>query len=164
MVSSFHSDSTHPPSFQLPMSTPSKLPHLLTLRSLTHRGTQKHGGRILLSSHVEQINIAEMGRATGVTLRGGGTITARKAVVSGASIWDTLRLLPPGAAPTEYAQTSEDIPLCPSFMHLHIGFDATGGSGWQAFGSIWIPASPTSSGLDQAVQHGQTKMMLIGTY
>ncbi|MEW5301350.1 MAG: hypothetical protein WDW36_004213 [Sanguina aurantia] len=89
------------------------------------RGTQKHGGRLLLSTHVEQIMISGSGAATGVSLRGGGVIKARKAVVSGASIWDTLRLLPPGSAPPEYAEASEDTPMCPSFMHLHIGFDAT---------------------------------------
>lgn len=65
-------------------------------------GIQKHGGRVLLRSHVEEI-LVEGGRAAGVRLRGnrapGGrpeVIRARKAVVSNASVWDTQRLLPEG--------------------------------------------------------------------
>lgn len=47
----------------------------------------------MLSSHVERV-VAENGRASGVALRGGGTVRARKAVVSNASVWDTIKLLP----------------------------------------------------------------------
>ena len=49
-----------------------------------HRGIKKRGGRVLLKAHVENI-VVERGRATGISLRGGGRITARKAVVSNAS-------------------------------------------------------------------------------
>ena len=48
---------------------------------------------MLLNAHVEEV-LVEGGRATGVRLRGGSTIRARKAVVSNASLWDTQRLLP----------------------------------------------------------------------
>lgn len=48
----------------------------------------------MLNSHVEQIMLDSNGRATGVRLRGGGTVKARKAVVSNASVWDTVKLLP----------------------------------------------------------------------
>lgn len=63
-------------------------------------GIEKHGGRVLLRSHVEQV-LVEGGRAAGVRLRGGGggrpeVIRARRAVVSNASVWDTMRLLPEG--------------------------------------------------------------------
>lgn len=70
--------------------------------------------------------LLEKGRAVGVQLRGGGTIKASKAVISNASIWDTPRLLPAGALPEQYMREARDTPACPSFMHLHIGFDATG--------------------------------------
>lgn len=59
---------------------------------------------MLLRSHVEQV-VVEGGRAAGVRLRGSGgssdgaaaeVIRARRAVVSNASVWDTLRLLPEG--------------------------------------------------------------------
>jgi hypothetical protein len=44
---------------------------------------------------VERILLDSNGRASGIALRGGGSIKARKAVVSNASVWDTVRLLPP---------------------------------------------------------------------
>lgn len=61
------------------------------------RGLKKRGGRLLLNAHVEQVLLDGRGNACGVALRGGGSIRARKAVVSNASLWDTQRLLPPGA-------------------------------------------------------------------
>lgn len=53
-------------------------------------------------------------------------IRARKSVVSNASVWDTQKLLPAGTAPPEWAQSVEDTPAIESFMHLHLGIDATG--------------------------------------
>lgn len=87
------------------------------------RGIEKHGGRILLRSHVDRIHM-EGGRAAGVVLRSGGRtngsngngngqpelIRARCGVVSNASVWDTQRLLPPGVAPAEWKRTSEETP------------------------------------------------------
>lgn len=46
------------------------------------RGLEKKGGRLLLNSHVERILSDDNRSATGVVLRGGGVIKARKAVVS----------------------------------------------------------------------------------
>lgn len=54
------------------------------------RGIEKLGGRVELRSHVEEI-IVEGGKAVGVRLRSGNIVRARKAVVSNASIWDTIR-------------------------------------------------------------------------
>lgn len=51
-------------------------------------------------------------------------VRARKAVVSNASMWDTLKLLPPGALPDSYVTGVNKTPQCESFMHLHLGFDA----------------------------------------
>ncbi|KAK4715319.1 hypothetical protein R3W88_013657 [Solanum pinnatisectum] len=89
------------------------------------RGLQKFGGRISLKSHVENI-VVEKGRAVGVKLRGGQFVRARKAVVSNASMWDTLSLLPPEAVPKSYQGGIETTQQCESFMHLHLGFDAEG--------------------------------------
>ncbi|GFR48781.1 hypothetical protein Agub_g10729, partial [Astrephomene gubernaculifera] len=89
-------------------------------------GLQRHGGRLLLSSHVERVLLDARGRATGVALRGGGTVKARKAVVSNASSWDTLKLLPPERVPPAWRSGLSSTPACPSFMHLHLGFDAAG--------------------------------------
>jgi hypothetical protein len=46
-------------------------------------------------------------------------------VISNASVWDTLKLLPDGALPQSYAQEKANTPECDSFMHLHLGIDAT---------------------------------------
>ncbi|GAA0161373.1 hypothetical protein LIER_17703 [Lithospermum erythrorhizon] len=89
------------------------------------RGLQKFGGRISLRSHVENI-IVENGRAVGVKLRSGQIIRARKAVVSNASMWDTLNLLPEDVVPKTYQDRINKTPQCESFMHLHLGFDAEG--------------------------------------
>ena len=136
---------------------------------------------MLLNAHVEEV-LVEGGRATGVRLRGGSTVSARKAVVSNASLWDTQRLLPsrvitpkmqkeaqarlrrdagfgcwPRQCPAGEAcarscnssrlrpnkqgrrlhqpgrmlwltksRCLQETPLNRSFMHLHLGFDATG--------------------------------------
>ncbi|KAI3927563.1 hypothetical protein MKW92_007057 [Papaver armeniacum] len=89
------------------------------------RGLEKFGGRISLGSHVEQI-VVENGRAVGVKLRSGQFIRAKKAVVSNASMWDTLNLLPEEAIPKSYQERIEKTAQCESFMHLHLGFDAEG--------------------------------------
>ncbi|GLC40753.1 hypothetical protein PLESTB_000026100 [Pleodorina starrii] len=89
-------------------------------------GLERHGGRLMLGSHVERVNLDSRGAATGVSLRGGGTIKARKAVISNASCWDTLKLLPPDRLPEQWRRSRLDTPACPSFMHLHLGFDAAG--------------------------------------
>ncbi|EPS67315.1 hypothetical protein M569_07459, partial [Genlisea aurea] len=86
------------------------------------RGLRKFDGRLSLRSHVEKI-VVEGGRAVGVRLRGGKFIRAKKAVVSNASMWDTLKLLPGEAVPKDYRQRVETTPQCESFMHLHLGFD-----------------------------------------
>jgi phytoene dehydrogenase-like protein len=95
------------------------------------RGLRKRGGALRLRSHVAQILVegapgSGTQRAAGVRLRGGGVLRARKAVISNASIWDTLPLLPPGALPADWAAAEGATEQCASFMHLHLGIDATG--------------------------------------
>jgi phytoene dehydrogenase-like protein len=111
------------------------------------RGLEKHGGRLLLRSHVDSV-VVEGGRAAGALLRprAGATtsgsdsdaegppappprrevVRARMGVISNASVWDTARLLPPGAVPAEWRARSEATPQTGSFMHLHLGIDAAG--------------------------------------
>ncbi|KAF7848045.1 hypothetical protein BT93_L2343, partial [Corymbia citriodora subsp. variegata] len=89
------------------------------------KGMQKFGGRISLRSHVEKI-VVENGRAIGVKLRSGQFVRAKKAVVSNASMWDTLGLLPEDVIPKSYSDRVKRTPQCESFMHLHLGFDAEG--------------------------------------
>lgn len=89
------------------------------------RGLQRHGGQLLLNAHVEQI-LVEGKRAIGVQLRGGKQIRASRAVISSASIWDTLKFLPDGALPRSDWNDRQATPACDSFMHLHLGIDGTG--------------------------------------
>ncbi len=89
------------------------------------RGLEKFGGTLRLGAHVQEI-LVHNGRATGVKLRSGEVLTAGTAVVSNASIWDTLPLLPMGALPQSFVDERKAMPTCPSFLHLHLGIDATG--------------------------------------
>ena len=62
-------------------------------------------------------------------LANGEIIRAKRAVISGASIWDTLKLLPlKERSPKGLQQLHQErqaIPVCPSFMHLHLGIEAS---------------------------------------
>ncbi|KAL0920887.1 hypothetical protein M5K25_007903 [Dendrobium thyrsiflorum] len=87
------------------------------------QGIQKFGGRLALNAHVKRI-LVKNGRATGVELSSGSIVKAKKAVVSNASMLDTLNLLPPDAIPPSYTEKIKATPQCESFMHLHLGFDA----------------------------------------
>ncbi|MCM1981278.1 phytoene desaturase family protein [Lyngbya confervoides] len=87
------------------------------------RGITKQGGSIRYNSHVETL-LVEGQRAVGVQLRGGEQLRARRAVISNASIWDTLRLIPPEAISPRFRQRRQATPVSPSFMHLHLGIDA----------------------------------------
>jgi len=94
------------------------------------RGVEKLGtGKVLLNSHVSGITM-ENGRAVGVQLRNGKKLRGRRAVISNASIWDTMRLLPAAdvarAVSPDYIEAKMATPMTGSFVHLHIGIDATG--------------------------------------
>lgn len=88
-------------------------------------GLERYGGQLLLGAHVEEI-LVKGDRATGVRLRGNQTLAANKAVVSNASVWDTLKLIPADSLPQEFRRQRQATPMCPSFMHLHLGIDGTG--------------------------------------
>lgn len=87
-------------------------------------GLEKFGGELRLSSHVEEI-IVEDGRAVGVRMRNGDVVRA-DTVISNASLWDTIPLVPDGALPKEWVDESLGTEQCESFLHLHLGIDATG--------------------------------------
>ncbi len=89
------------------------------------RGLRKGKGTLRLDTHVEQI-IVQKNRALGVKLRDGKAIRAKVAVISNASIWDTLKLLPKDSMPPELVKEKAATPECDSFMHLHLGIDAAG--------------------------------------
>lgn len=89
------------------------------------RGITKHGGEIKTGAHVTQIN-TKNGKATGVRLRSGEMINAKRAVVSNASVWDTLKLMPVGGLPPDFVAQRQATPPCESFMHLHLGIASQG--------------------------------------
>lgn len=98
------------------------------------RGIEKNGGKIMLRSHVEEI-LVEGGQAVGVKVRAANpkrpsaVIKARKGVVTNASVWDTQGLLPnQDITPKqrEWSSEAKQTPQTGSFMHLHLGIDATG--------------------------------------
>jgi phytoene dehydrogenase-like protein len=96
------------------------------------RGLRKNGGRLELRSHVESVDVdGASGRATGVTLRNGSKIVAKEAVISNATVWDTLKILPPNAMESvkggdDWVKEVNETKTCASFMHLHLGIDAAG--------------------------------------
>lgn len=89
------------------------------------RGLEKHGGKLILNVHVEEI-LVENDRAIGVRLRGDKVIKASRAVISNASVWDTLKLLSEGSISKSDREQRQRTPECDSFMHLHLGIDGTG--------------------------------------
>ena len=91
------------------------------------RGIEQKGGRIFLKSHVDDITI-EDGKATGIKLRKKGKqIKATKAVISNLSVWDLLNtgIVDTNAFPEKFVKERKDTPVGKSFMHLHIGFEAS---------------------------------------
>jgi phytoene dehydrogenase-like protein len=47
-------------------------------------------------------------------------------VISNASIWDTVKIIPDGVLSKDYQQNVKNTPMNNSFMHLHLGIDGTG--------------------------------------
>jgi len=101
------------------------------------RGVRKFGGSVTLRAPVERF-LVEDGRVAGVRLADGRELRARRKVVTNASVWDTMRLLPPPGEGGELDAAiaaarahvlggdGEGAPACGSFMHLHVGIDAAG--------------------------------------
>ncbi|KAL7517568.1 hypothetical protein ACHAWX_002487 [Stephanocyclus meneghinianus] len=90
------------------------------------RGVQKNGGNIFLNSHVDKI-VVEDGRATGIHLKGGEEVHAKKAVISNLSVWDLFNtgIVDCTAFPHDFVRERKAIPVGKSFMHLHVGFQMT---------------------------------------
>jgi len=93
------------------------------------RGLEKFGGKLQLNAHVDEI-IVENGRATGVRLKNGNVVTAKKAVVSNATPFDTVKMLgtkqdlPDGVK--KWREELGKLPRHGAIMHLFLGIDAEG--------------------------------------
>jgi phytoene dehydrogenase-like protein len=91
------------------------------------RGIEKHGGSIFCNSHVREILI-DRGKVTGVQLRNGKSVAARKAVISNLSVWDLFGangLVDSKHFRPSFVQSRVATPVGKSFVHLHVGFRAT---------------------------------------
>ena len=88
------------------------------------KGLEKFGGQLRCSSHVEEI-VVENQRAVGVRLGSGEIIRCQQGVISNASVWNTLKLIPVDGVPTKWRAKREQTPACDSFLHLHLGIDGT---------------------------------------
>jgi len=98
-----------------------------------HRGGAQFGMDISLNTHVAEIMV-EGGRATGVKLKNGKVVKARKAVVSNATPFDTVKMLPPqesldpampGFGPLqEWRDTLGTLPRHGAILHLFVAVDA----------------------------------------
>ena len=88
---------------------------------------------ISLNTHVAEI-LVEQGRAVGVKLKNGKIIRARKAVVSNATPFDTVKMLPPQdqldpqmkgyTELKEWRETLGTLPRHGAILHLFVAVDA----------------------------------------
>lgn len=108
--------------FSVPIGGTSQLGETL------QRGLEKFGGKLQLNAHVDEI-IVENGRATGVRLKNGQVVTARKAVVSNATPFDTVKMMPKkDDEPKKLTKWRDDMGTLPrhgAISHLFLGVDAT---------------------------------------
>jgi len=92
------------------------------------RGIEKKGGKIFVKSHVDKICI-EDGQAVGVRLKKDPetVIRAKKGVISNLSVWDLMKsgIVDTEQFPDSFVKERTETPACPSFMHLHVGFQMT---------------------------------------
>lgn len=99
------------------------------------RGLEKFGGKLQMNAHVDQI-LVENGRAVGVRLKNGKVVRARRAVVSNATPFDTVKMLGQGgpagsktALPPAVAEWRDELGKLPrhgAILHLFLAIDAKG--------------------------------------
>ena len=91
------------------------------------RGLEKFGGKLQLNAHVDEI-LVENDRAVGVRLKNGKVVKAKKAVVSNATPFDTVKMLgttqelPDGVQ--KWKEELGKLPRHGAIMHLFIAIDA----------------------------------------
>jgi phytoene dehydrogenase-like protein len=98
--------------------------------SALERGVLKNGGKVVRRATVEEILI-ENNKAVGVRVKKDGSkaaynVKADTAVVTNTDLWSTMKLIPEGKSQSfdeERIKLSETVPLCKSFVHIHLGID-----------------------------------------
>ena len=86
------------------------------------RGLEKNGGKLLCSSRVKEVCIKNK-KVSGVKLKNGKEYKS-KFVVMNCDTWNISKLLPSKIF-TDWQKKTKNIPRCKSFLHIHLGFDAT---------------------------------------
>ena len=97
------------------------------------RALEKRDGELALNTHVQELLYdKEKERCTGVKLKNGKVIKAKKAVVSNATPFDTVKMLPDGGDAPELPEGVRDwkktlgkLPRHGAIMHLFLAIDAT---------------------------------------
>ena len=84
---------------------------------------KKNGGELILSSKVENINFNK-NTASGVTLKNGSKFIS-DFVVMNTDAWTSRKLIPQELL-KKWRPKAKDITKCGSFLHIHLGFDASG--------------------------------------
>ena len=109
--------------FSVPIGGTSQLGETL------QRGLEKFGGKLQLNAHVDEI-LVENNRAVGVRLKNGNVIKARKAVVSNATPFDTVKMIhqkeDENKKLTKWRSDLGTLPRHGAISHLFLGVDATG--------------------------------------
>jgi len=103
------------------------------------RGVTKHQNcHLRLNTHITKILVDnETGRAAGVETADGTIIKATTAVISNADVWSTRNMVDAVTAPALAAELDariQGLERCASFLHLHVGINATG-----------LPTTPSAS-------------------
>ena len=86
------------------------------------KGLTKNGGELLLSRRVKKINF-QNNLATGVTLENGSQISSDHVVIN-CDLWSIEKIVP-NYLLNKWKIKSKKINKCDSFLHIHLGFDAT---------------------------------------
>ncbi len=84
---------------------------------------KKNGGELILSSKVKAINFSK-NIASGVTLENGSKFIS-DFVVMNTDTWTSRKLIPREIT-KEWNPKAKNIKKCGSFLHIHLGFDASG--------------------------------------
>ncbi|CAJ1336358.1 unnamed protein product [Effrenium voratum] len=118
------------------------------------QAVEREGGEIRTGVRVQEV-LVEDGCAVGVRCSGAlkGELRAGEAVVCNAPIWDAAKLLPDSPELDEMKRDWEETPMTRSYLHLHLGLDASGldlsklephytsMASWQDDGALMHPAT-----------------------
>ncbi|GCE65894.1 NAD(P)/FAD-dependent oxidoreductase [cyanobiont of Ornithocercus magnificus] len=99
------------------------------------KGLEKNGGELKLKSRVNKL-LMEGDQVVGVILCSGERIRSKR-VVSNTDMWSMSNLLPERVA-QKWRRKIAETPACASFLHLHLGFDASGLSKLPSIHTVWV--------------------------